>query len=271
MDWFLTLLALVYLAIASVQDLRKREIWNWLSFSLIIFALAYRAFYSVLASDLWFFVYGVIGLAVFVILGYVFYYARVFAGGDVKLLWALGVVLPVSDIYSSLILTGMFILLFLFVGGLWGLGYSFFLVARNKEQFSMEFGKQIKKYRSFVLILLVVSLALVLVPVILNDAVFIFLPVIIFLMPLLYVYGKAIENSCMIQELATRKLTVGDWLVEPVKVGRKTIKPYWEGISEEELKILRKYRGKIKIKQGVPFVPAFLIAFVLLVLSGKYL
>lgn len=100
---------------------------------------------------------------------------------------------------------------------------------------------------------------------ILNDAVFVLLPVIVFLLPLLYVYSKAIENSCMIQELFTRQLTEGDWLYERVKVGKKVIKPYWEGLSSEELALLRKYNKKVKIKTGIPFVPAFLIAFLALI------
>lgn len=126
-DWFLLLLTLVYLAIASIQDLKKREIENWLSFSLIVFALAYRALYAVINSDLLFFVYGVAGLLVFVGLGYLFYYVRVFAGGDAKLLMALGTILPISNLVSvNLIIFGVFIVFLLFAGSLYGLVYSFF-------------------------------------------------------------------------------------------------------------------------------------------------
>jgi hypothetical protein len=33
------------------SDLKKREVPNWLNFSLVVFALAYRAFYSVINND----------------------------------------------------------------------------------------------------------------------------------------------------------------------------------------------------------------------------
>lgn len=265
-DLFLVLVGFAWIIAASAQDLRKREVWNWLSFSLIIIALAYRAFYAVYNSDLLFFVYGVLGLFIFVILGYALYYARVFAGGDAKLLFGLGAILPFSgSIISNLMMFGIFIVLLLFSGSFYGLIYSFFLVLKNKKSFSAEFSKQFRKHKLFAYILFFISLILIILPIIMKDIVFLLFPIIIFLLPVLYVYGKAIEESCMILWLKSNQLTEGDWLYEKVKVGKKTIKPYWEGLSSEELKILRKYKGKVKIKIGIPFVPGFLIAFIALV------
>jgi prepilin signal peptidase PulO-like enzyme (type II secretory pathway) len=70
----------------------------------------------------------------------------------------------------------------------------------------------------------------------------------------------------MVKSVSAGKLTVGDWLYQKVRVGRKLIKPYWEGLSEEEVKLLRKSKKKIKIKQGIPFVPSFFLAFLLFLL-----
>jgi Flp pilus assembly protein protease CpaA len=56
MDLFLIILAGIWLVIASLQDIKKREVPNWLNFSLIIFALGYRAIYASINSDLMFFV-----------------------------------------------------------------------------------------------------------------------------------------------------------------------------------------------------------------------
>jgi len=262
LDGFLVLIGFAWIVAASAQDLRKREVWNWLSFSLIAVALSYRAFYAVYNYDLLFFVYGVIGLFIFVILGYALYYARVFAGGDAKLLFGLGAILPFSgSVVSNLMMFGIFIVLLLFAGSFYGLIYSFFLVLGNRKSFSAEFSKQFRKHKLFAYILFVIALILTIIPIIVGDIIFLLFPIIIFLLPVLYVYGKAIEESCMIQILKSSQLTEGDWLYENVKVGGKTVKPYWEGLSPEELKILRKYRGKIKIKIGIPFVPGFLIAF----------
>lgn len=48
--YFLFGLALIWIVIAIVNDLKKREVPNWLNFSLVGFALAYRAFYSAASS-----------------------------------------------------------------------------------------------------------------------------------------------------------------------------------------------------------------------------
>jgi prepilin signal peptidase PulO-like enzyme (type II secretory pathway) len=73
----------------------------------------------------------------------------------------------------------------------------------------------------------------------------------------------------MIVLINPRKLTEGDWLYEKVKVGRKIVRPNWEGLSQEELILLRRYKRKIKVKQGIPFVPAFFFAFILLLFKDN--
>jgi len=61
---FLWILALIWIVFATVQDLKMREIANWLNFSLIIFALGFRFFYSLFSSGgFGFFYQGLLGLA----------------------------------------------------------------------------------------------------------------------------------------------------------------------------------------------------------------
>jgi len=58
------------------------------------------------------------------------------------------------------------------------------------------------------------------------------------------------------------ELTFGDWIAKPIKAGKKIIKPNWEGLSEEEVELIRKFcKKKVLIKNGIPFTPAFLLAF----------
>ena len=111
---FLWILGLIWIISASVQDLKKREIANWLSFSLIIFALGFRFFYSFFTGDFNFFYQGLIGLGIFFVLGNLFYYARIFAGGDTKLMIALGPILAFKDKFiSNLEIFALFFLIFI--------------------------------------------------------------------------------------------------------------------------------------------------------------
>src|SRR3989338_6840080 len=94
---FLATLALIFILFAVVADFKYRIVPNWLNFSLIIFAFAFRFFYSLFNSDFNFFYQGLIGFGIFFALGNALYYGRMFAGGDAKLMMALGVIIPFSD------------------------------------------------------------------------------------------------------------------------------------------------------------------------------
>lgn len=262
---FLLSLAVIWLIIASFQDIKKTEIPNWLSFSLILFALAYRAVYSAVNSDSSFFLYGLFGFAVFFVLANLFYYARVFAGGDAKLLMALGPVLPLApSFYYNLILLGIFVLFVLAVGGVYGLVYSVFVMMLNRKKFVYEFSEQMKKKKQLIFFSLIPTFLSFVVVFYSGESIFFLFPLLIIAFPFLFIYAKAIEE-CMVKTMSGEKITVGDWLYKEVKVKGRTIKPNWEGLDEKEVKLLRKIR-KIEIKQGIPFAPVFLISFILLLI-----
>ena len=141
---FLIILAGIWLVFAAIYDLKKRMVPNWLSFSLIIFALGFRFFYSLFNENFIFFYQGLIGLGIFFIIGNALYYGRVFAGGDAKLMIALGAVLPFSEnFFKNIESFSFFILLFLFVGGFYGLIWSIFLTINNFKIFKKEFINQL--------------------------------------------------------------------------------------------------------------------------------
>ena len=147
----LILLGLIWCVGAVMQDLRRREVDNLWNFSLIFFALAYRAFVSIGVGDYWFLLNGFIGLVIFVILGNLFYYARLFAGGDAKLLIALGVILPLSyDWIINFKIFGLFIVLFLSLGSIWAILYSFYMIYLNWKSFKNAWKKYWKALKALV-------------------------------------------------------------------------------------------------------------------------
>jgi len=319
---FLICLALIWIVFASGQDLKSREVANWLNFSLIIFALGFRFFYSLfnlnkfeisslsfshffdalksfVPSDLIFFetsllaksllsfimdffIYlhlwlsnvpflqqGLYGLGIFFVLGNIFYYGRIFAGGDAKLLIALGAVLPFSlDFWINVRIFGLFIFALLLVGGFYGIIWSFVLSIKNFKDFKKEFLIQMKAnkmilYSGFILggFLLILSFV---------EGILFYFGVLLFAFSYLYVYAKSIDECCMVKKIKVKDLREGDWLYEDVKVGKKILKKNWEGLGKEEIELISKNYKEVKIKQGIPFVPVFLISFLLLVLFYKW-
>jgi Flp pilus assembly protein protease CpaA len=263
---FLIGVAIFWMIIASIQDIRRREVENWWNFSLIILVLAFRALFSIESANYWYFLWGLVGLLIGFILANAFYYARMFAGGDAKLLMALGTILPFSlDFETNLEIMILFLVLFLLAGSVYGILYSLFSMAAHFREFKKEFSKQFKKYKTLTFCVIVLSLAALVIFYVYEFYLGIALSAIIFLTPFLLIYAKSIEESCMIKSAKVKDLTIGDWLYRPIKIGKKSIKPNWEGLSERELKLIQaKYRAKVLVKQGLPFVPAFLIAFLLM-------
>ncbi|MFA5857064.1 MAG: prepilin peptidase [Candidatus Pacearchaeota archaeon] len=263
---FLIVLALIWIIGAILQDLKRREVDNIWNFSLIAFALSYRFFVSIFQENPWFFFNGIIGFFVFLILGNVFYYSRLFAGGDAKLLISLGTILPLSyDWIINAKIFLIFIIGFLVCGSIYALSWSLVLVILNFKRFFKEFVKQSKNYKRFYLISIFFASIWIILTLIFLDKIFLFIGLIIVLFPILFVFAKSVEESCMIIPTSPLKVTEGDWLYEDILVGDKRIKASWEGISNKELKLIQtKYKKKILIKQGIPFTPSFLFGFLII-------
>jgi Flp pilus assembly protein protease CpaA len=264
---FLVVLALIWIIFASIQDLKKREVANWIGFSLVVFALSFRFFYSLFLGanqGFAFFYQGLIGLGIFIILGNLFYYSRIFAGGDAKLMMAMGAILPFSEsFYINLKIFILFLFVFFFIGACYGFIISIILSLKNFKKFRKEFSKQITGNKKMVYPLMVIGIIFMLLGFI--EFILFIVGVFIFILPYFYVYAKSVEESCMVKKIKTSQLEEGDWLYHSLKIGRKFIKSTWNGVSKEEIRIIRKKYKEIKIKQGIPFVPVFLISFVTLI------
>jgi Flp pilus assembly protein protease CpaA len=259
---FLGVFALIWIIFATVQDLKKREVSNWLNFSLIIFALGFRFFYSLFNGNFNFFYQGLIGFGIFFILGNLFYYGRIFAGGDAKLMIALGVVLPLEySFFNNLELFSLFLFLFFFVGAFYGLFVSIILTIKNFRKFKKEFKKKFKENRLYFLISSLLGIFIILFGF--FETFFIFIGIFIFIIPYLYLFAKSIDEICMIKNLDTKKLTEGDWLYKNVRIGKNLIKANWEGLTKKQIKEIQRKYNKVQIRQGIPFVPVFLISFII--------
>ncbi len=263
---FLIVLATIWLIFAIVEDFKKKEISNWLNFSLIIFALGFRFFYCLFGfSGEWgFFYQGLIGLGVFFVLHNLFYYGRIFAGGDAKLMLALGAILPFSkNMFVNLQIFFAFILLFLISGAVYGLIASIYLGIKNSKRFNKEFRKRFKSSKKMFYFSLVFSL-LFLICSFFEFSLF-YLAIFVFVLPYLYLFAKSIDESCMVKNVNTKNLTEGDWLYKDVNIRGKKIKATWDGLTKREILLLRKHKKNVLIRQGIVFAPVFFISFLCLV------
>ena len=266
---FLIVIALAWIIFAAVQDLRRREVANWLNFSLIAFALGFRFFYCLFSGSnntgFSFFYQGLIGLGIFLVIGNLLYYGRMFAGGDAKLMIALGAVLPLSSVFFVNLQTFvLFFLIFLVSGAIYGVVFSSVLVLKNWKNFKKEVYISFNNKKRLASILMAGGLIIMLFGF--ANVLIFACGVLIFLIPCLFIYAKAIEESCMVKKIKSRELREGDWLYKDVKISKgKIIRASWDGLTNREIKMIQKKYREINVKQGIPFVPVFLISFVVLI------
>ena len=261
---FLFGLGFVWVLFATVSDIKTKEIPNWLNFSLIAFALSFRFFYSLflVPQDFSILYQGIIGLAIFFVLGEIFYYGKLFAGGDKKLFVGLGAVLPFfPDFFQNLNAFLVFFLLFFFSGAVYGIAGSIFISLKNPKKFKRGFKVLFKRYKRNLIFSISFGIIALLAGFFVNS--FLYIGIILFLFPYFFLFIKTVDDFCMVREVPISKITPGDWLYKDVRIGKKIIKATWSGLSESDIKLLR-MRGKVKIRYGIIFAPVFLISFVLL-------
>ncbi len=270
LEVLLSSLALIALAVASIFDLKTREVPDWLSFGLIIAAISIRAAaaiqlgWAVLLA-------GLIGLAAAVITGYILYFTRLWGGGDSKLLMGMGAAIGIAFPFSiaSFQLLGYFLLLML-LGAFYGVVWMGFLALQHRAPFVREWKHLLQDYNS-VQIGALIAAGVLLVPVFFLPLLWplaLFPPAVFYL----FTFVSVVEKTCFLKKVSPARLTEGDWLADAVRIkGKELLKP--KTLTGEDIKVLQALQKrsqllKVMIREGVPFVPSFLLSYLLL-LFGK--
>lgn len=274
-------LSLIALFIGSITDLKTREVPDWLNYGLLISGIGLNLLFSAIYSDSSFIINSILGLAIFFGIAYIMFYAGQWGGGDSKILMGLGAVLGIDVSFKTPQFLLWFFINALFIGAVYGLLWSIYLVFKNKKRFWREFSKMLsgeKAVKSKRTMLFAMILLLILFFFAKLDYIRILILSLAFLILTtfyLWIFVKAIEKSAMHRLVEPSKLTEGDWIVNDIFVGGKYITgPKDLGISKSQIRKLvqlykkRKIR-KILIKEGIPFVPSFLIAFAVTFVFGS--
>jgi hypothetical protein len=187
-----------------------------------------------------------------------------FAGGDAKLMLALGTILPLSiNFFTNLEIFLSFLFLLLASGAVYGIMASTYFAFKNSKNFKKEFKISYKTNLRLNVIIMFFGILIMVFGLISNE-ILLFLGIMLFILPLLYIYTKAVDKT-MIKNVNPKDLMEGDWLYRDVKIGKRVIKANWDGLTKEDIRLLHKRNKLVLIKRGVAFGPAFLISFLLLI------
>jgi len=270
----LLVLGFVALVFASIHDLKTREVPDWVSFSLVVSAFSVRIFHSLIFNDFWFLLYGVLGFGLMFAVGMLMYYTKQWGGGDAKLVMGLGVVfvspyLGFDNLVFSLLVN------MLVVGATYGIFWSVYLAIKNYKVFIKGFRKALIRRRRIRRVALIFGLLTIISLFFIKVGYIRFLLSVFALFLIAYsylvVFVKAVEDSCMYKWIPVNKLTEGDWVAKPVYVNKKIVcGPKDLGLEMKQIKALKKAKvKKVYVKEGIPFVPSFLIAAILTLLFGN--
>ena len=272
----LYMLAFLALAIGSYTDFKKREVPDWISYSLIFSALGVRLLYSLFSKDSSFIVDGISGFIVLFAIANLLYYLRQWGGGDAKISMGIGAVLGLNIFdkisYFNLI---WFFLLLIFLGAVYGIFFSFYLASKNKKKFTKTFKENITDFKYleiFFVLFFIFSLILYLMQQSSLSFLLLGISLILAIGITSFIFVKSVEESCLIQKLKVKQLTEGDWVLETIRLNGKTIiNKNNLGITKEQIMKLKNYKKLITVKAGIPFIPVFFLAFLAFVLAQNLL
>ncbi len=277
-DVVLVTLGLIGLLFGSVTDIRKREVPDWMNYSLIAAGIGIRLINGLVGNDPSYFTSGLIGLAIMFAIGNIMYYTRQWGGGDAKLLIALGAIFATRPYFIETNYPFLLILFIniIFFGAIYGVLYGLFLAMKNRKEFLSECKKLVKTpavraLKLFILAFVVMFILSIIffenrmIPIFIGIAALFFI-----VMTYSWILMKSVENACMYKTITVDKLTPGDWIVDP-SIKKKYGIPAL-GIEKKQVEAIRNSGIKnIEIKEGIPFVPSFLIGFLITIFSGKAL
>lgn len=173
-----------------------------------------------------------------------------------------------------------FLLNVLLVGAFYGMLWSIWKSIEFRKRFSREWKRansvsKISRMKVYLLFVIFIGFAAC---VFIHDIKFriIILSIMFVVVATFYIwiFIKTVEKTSMLKSVLPKNLTEGDWIVNDIYVGKEYIAgPVDLGISKSQIRKVMKYfnKGKIKrvlIKEGIPFVPSFFIAFLVTLTLG---
>lgn len=262
----MNLLFLIYfvgILIALFQDFKRREVDVWLNLLILFSGFSYLLFnresFQIIQFAFLLLIVG--GVSV------LFYYSRFFAGGDACLLFAMTPLFVANDFYTSLFYLGIFLIAMIFSGAVYGLIYLMVSSVINYRKIGKGFIYNLNNLPTKILIMLGVIMMFLGY----FNLIFLSLSLSILFFIFIFALAKVLEKNVFTREISTKNLREGDLLVGSISIGKKKFKYDWEGLSLKDVKFLNRFNKKVKIKEGLPFVPAFLIALIIFYFKEYFL
>lgn len=267
------LIVLVGLIIGSATDLVRREVPDMLNYSLVAIGFIFSFFMSYYLFSFEPFLNALMGFGVAFLISMVLFKTGQWGGGDAKMLWGIGTLSGFSFSEFPLPFIFKFLVVSMLVGAVYGLLWLFYLAFKNWSVFLKSFNeKRRSKFSVMVkLILLAFFFVIIVLSFWLNISLNVFFSLflivgLIILLLYAYLFIKSVEENCLNFDKSVKDLVPGDWVTSDLVVDGEKIIVDKIGITDKQIKILLNSDIKVvSVTEGIPFIPAFLIAFIIII------
>lgn len=267
----LTLLIITFavLLAAAYTDLRTLEVPDWLNYAGIAAGLGIHAIIAADTWTIWPIMSSALGLLAGFLIACLMFYTGQWGGGDAKLLMAVGSLLGVE--FDKFALSTSFIINLVFIGGAWVFAYAIFLAVKNRKRMFSTYRAIARHtpYKRLRKSTILTTLCLIIASFIFTEtrSQILLLAALCYLLGFLTLFMKTIELAALHQWVSPEKLTEGDWIVHAIQIGKIKLDPPRLGLEKNDLKQIQNWHkakkiDKVLVRYGVPFTPAFLLAFI---------
>lgn len=252
----LKLIPIIPLIIASIEDLKKKEVSDSLNYTMILISsslILLDFFNNFNFNNL---INRLLSFIFYLGISYLFLIKKFWGGGDLKItLW-------LSLFFSKIRDAFLYFIILMISGGIIGGLYSVYMVIKNRKRIKIE---NLKK-KSHIIFL---TFPFIIISIFLGN----YLMLLLYLFILILFISTVVSEDLFIVERSVNELVEGDWLAEDIIYNGKVIiskeKPY---IDKEDIELLKKLKiKKVKIREGIPFVPAFLISYIIYLLYDYFI
>jgi len=268
----ITAILFIIFIIAAVVDIKTLEVPDWLNYAGIIIGIGLNAVYSVQMASWQPITGSLLGLVCGLALGALMYYTGQWGGGDAKLLMATGALIGIQFKPDNFAIS--FALNLLILGAAWGIIYTLILGTRYFSK-TIRIAKTLRHTKAVAtakaICLLCATLLLVMAFIVKPLMIpLIALAITTYILIYLIIAVKSVELSSMYKWITPDKLVEGDWLVHEISIDGIHIGPRKTGLTKKQIQQIQKMPiQKLMVKYGVPFTPAFLLAFIATLIWGN--
>ncbi len=250
------LIVLIGSVLAGIWDLKTTEVPDEVPYLMIAFSVFSIYMRSMLSGDFSLLAYSLAIGTIVLLVGLLGYKTGKWGEADAWIFAAIFYALP---FFNGELFVIPFVLNLILVTFVYTIIYT--IALGFKYRVWGKFWKEVRKEKTIILSVIAILFVFVcsLFEILLIQ--FAWILCLIFLLYVFWLYAKFIEKKVFTRRISTKKLKPGDVLKDMI----------WRGLTEKEVRKIRRTKKYVVIKDGIRFVPVFPITLVITLLFGNVL